>query len=200
MKPVAPKGVKQPVIGFVVVLLMSLGFVAGSWIFKEQMREKHRRNQQTFNAISQQYLTVGEDAAIIRQHYPEFLELYRSGIIGKENRLNWIDTLRAASQHIKLPKLKYTIAPQALYTPEFPVDRDRITLYHSQMTLEVDLLHEGDLVSLIDDMNTRAKGLFKISSCRFIRRHDTANGGTIGTVCEVDWLNIKINADEEKTL
>jgi hypothetical protein len=183
-------------INFIVLLLVSTALVTGSWMFKKDMLKEYTINKSRFNSISQKYLTVDEDEKIIRQYYPEFIALYKQGFVGREHRLNWIETLRASSERVKLPGLTYSIYPQEAYSPGFSVNLGRFALYSSVMRLSVDMLHEGDLIRLIKDMNEHVEGIFTITECSFTRanrelieRRDATN---ITADCELQWLNIRL--------
>ena len=188
--------IKFSTIIFTAVLLVSIALIFGSWSFKQDMLREYNKNKALFNSISQRYLAVDEDEKIIRQHYPEFIALYKKGIVGREHRLNWIETLRASSERIKLPGLTYGISPQETYTPGFNVNLGRFALYSSAMKLNIGMLHEGDLSRLIKDLNEHADGMFTITECRFTRSsatliesHDAKN---VTANCELQWLNMRM--------
>ena len=187
--------VRLSFITFIVLLLISSALVTSSWIFKKDMLHEYTMNKSRFNSISQKYLTVDEDEEIIRQYYPEFIALYKQGFIGREHRLNWIETLRASSERVKLPGLTYRIYPQEEYSPGFSINLGRFALFSSTMRLSIDMLHEGDLLRLVKDMSEHAEGIFTITECNFrrenrelIERRDATN---IKADCELQWLNIR---------
>jgi len=188
--------IKFSTITFIIILLVSIALIVASWTFKEKMLSEHKKNKAQFTSISQKYLAVDEDEKIIRQYYPEFIALYKKGIIGREHRLNWIETLRASSERIKLPGLTYGISPQEKYTPGVSINLGRFALYSSTMKLNISMLHEGDLLSLIKDMNENAEGMFTLTKCIFIRpgqiliEHRDAKNITAD--CELQWLNIRM--------
>jgi len=188
--------IKFPTIIFIVVLLVSVALIYGSWTFKEDMFSEYKKNKAMFTAISQQYLAVDQNENIIRQYYPEFIALYKKGFIGREHRLNWIETLRAASERIKLPGLTYDISPQEEYSPEFSTNMGRFALYSSTMKLNISMLHEGDLLHLIKDMNEHVEGIFTITKCRFIRTSkkliEKRDAKNIMADCELQWINIRM--------
>lgn len=188
--------IKFPTIIFIVVLLVSVALIYGSWTFKEDMFSEYKKNKAMFTAISQQYLAVDENEKIIRQYYPEFIALYKKGFVGREHRLNWIETLRAASERIKLPGLTYDISPQEEYSPEFSTNMGRFALYSSTMKLNISMLHEGDLSRLIEDINEHVEGIFTITKCRFIRTSkkliEKRDAKNIIADCELQWINIRM--------
>ncbi len=188
--------IKFSTITFIAILLVSLGLITGSWIFKEKMFSKYNINKLKFLSISQKYLAVDEDEKIIKQYYPEFVELYKKGLVGREHRLNWIETLQASSERVKLPGLTYDISPQERYLPIFDVNLGKFSLFSSAMNLSIDMLHEGDLSRFINDMNKHVEGMFTIKECSFawasetlIINHDATN---IRAECELQWLNIRM--------
>jgi hypothetical protein len=187
--------IKIPTITFIVVLLVSLGLIVSSWMFKEDMLSKYKRSKNKFTSVSQKYLAVDEDERIIRKYYPEFIALYKKGVIGREHRLNWIETLRASSERIKLPGLRYSISPQEKYSPGFNVNLGKFALFSSSMSLTIDMLHEGDLVRLIRDMSEHAEGMFTITECRFMRTGNTLSdkpdATNVSAECDLQWLNIR---------
>ncbi len=188
--------IKFPTIIFIVVLLVSVALIYGSWTFKEDMFSEYKKNKAMFTAISQQYLAVDENEKIIRQYYPEFIALYKKGFVGREHRLNWIETLRAASERIKLPGLTYDISPQEEYSPEFSTNMGRFALYSSTMKLNISMLHEGDLSRFIEDINEHVEGIFTITKCRFIRTSkkliEKRDAKNIMADCELQWINIRM--------
>ena len=145
--------IKFPTIIFIVVLLVSMVLIYGSWTFKEDMFSEYKKNKAMFTAISQQYLAVDENEKIIRQHYPEFIALYKKGFIGREHRLNWIETLRAASERVTLPFLTSSLSPQESYSPAFSTNLGLFALYSSTIPLNIIMLHEGDFSLLIQDLH-----------------------------------------------
>lgn len=188
--------IKFPTIIFIVVLLVSVALIYGSWTFKEDMFSEYKKNKAMFTAVSQQYLAVDENEKIIRQYYPEFIALFKKGFVGREHRLNWIETLRAASERIKLPGLTYDISPQEEYSPEFSTNMGRFALYSSTMKLNISMLHEGDLSRFIEDINEHVEGIFTITKCRFIRTSkkliEKRDAKNIIADCELQWINIRM--------
>jgi len=64
------------------------------------------------------------------------------------------------------------------------------------MKLNISMLHEGDLLRLIKDLNEHAEGMFTITECTFkrsgktlVERRDATN---IRADCELQWLNIRM--------
>ncbi len=186
---------KGSVISFMVCLLISSLIASVSYYFRETMQAEFQKNKKNFQSISRRYLAVDEEERLIRQFYPEFVDLYNTGIIGREHRLNWIEVLRQAGERIMLPSLSYEISSQKEYTPEYSINHGRFQLFSSSMQLNLGLLYEGDLQQLLRDLDKQAEGTYSVSECTFNKRgqvikdKDTAN---ISAECQLQWFTIKL--------
>jgi hypothetical protein len=186
---------------FSACLLVSAGIVYGSHYFENKMNVQYRRYNGEFQTISRRYLSVDEEERIIKRFYPRFVALHNEGVIGREQRLNWLEVLRASGEELKLPGLTYEIASQSVYTPQFTVSLGRFQLFSSQMTLNMQLLHEEDLLRLLDFIDARAQGLFSVSECQLSRSAQginmTPKAGNITGRCTLHWFSIKLSDGTE---
>jgi hypothetical protein len=190
--------------GSIVILVVSITVSAfmlyGSFYFQKSMYREFSRNDAHFRTISRRYLAVDEEEKLIRQYYPRFIQLYKKGVIGKEQRLNWIEVLRKTGMDIKVPLLSYQIKSQDAYTPSYSVTLGRFKLYSSEMTLNMRLLHEGDLFSILDKLNRDAKGIYSLNSCRMspngtiVEKPDAPN---INADCDLQWFTIKLASGKD---
>lgn len=183
------------IIIFMISLLFSGALISGSWYFKDEMLKKYNASKKRFQAISGQYLTVDEQERKISQYHPLFLKLYDDGVIGGEQRLNWIETLKDAGDRIRLPALRYEINSQGVYNPGYAVNTGNFKVYRSGMHLRLDVLHEGDIFQVLHDLDNKAQGIYSVTGCKMLRRKggsieniETAN---ILTECTLDWFTIK---------
>ncbi len=188
--------IRGSLIGLIISLLLGGLLIGSSFYFKEQMKKEYVRNNAGFQSISQRYLAVDEEEKLIRKFYPSFIKLYNQGVIGKEHRLNWIEVLRSAGEAIMLPSLSYEIKSQNIYTPAFSVNLGRYRIFSSEMTLDMQLLHEGDLFSLLESLDKNAKGLYSMSRCSMDNRlpgiTEAISAANIGVKCDVIWFTIKL--------
>lgn len=191
--------------GALVTLLVSVvvsgALIGGGFYFQKQMLLDFTRNNAQFQAISQRYLAVDEEEKLIRKFYPRFLELYNNGVIGKEQRLNWLEVLRESGDKVRLPGLSYEIKSQELYVPQFSANLGRYQLFNSRMSLSMQLLHEGDLVSVLETLDSRAAGTYSVSECRFSKASTVIDmnprKGNIMTKCDLNWFTIKLADGKE---
>ena len=179
------------------VCLVLGGLMVGvSFYFEKQMELEFNRNNALFQDISRRYLSVDEEEKLIKQFYPRFVELYNAGVIGREQRLNWIESLRAVGERKRLPGLNYEIKSQSVYAPQFPAVLGRYQLYSSDMSLNMQLLHEGDLLDVLEFMDRNAQGVYSVAECRFSRAGQeitlSPRIGNLVTRCDLNWFTIKL--------
>ena len=187
--------------GTVVLIALAMlicgSLIGGSLYFKKKMDLEFRRNNVVFQSNSNRYLAVDEEEKLIREYYPKFVDLYNFGEIGQERRLDWIETLRSTGVDIKLPSLSYTIESQKTFMPTFSVNMGRYRLYKSDMNLKIQLLHEGDLFKLLDQLEQKAKGLYRVSNCKLNnnirgRLTDDPDIGNVSADCLLEWFTLKL--------
>lgn len=178
--------------------------LAGSWFFRAAMQSEYRTHHNRFLQVSRKYLTVDEEERIIRTHYPRFVELYNRGIIGAENRLDWIEALREAGERIGIPELRYRIDAQGELQPDFPVTTGAYQIHASPMELDMGLLHEGDFIALLRELDRKARGLYRVQTCSFKRAATKfeldPTRPNISARCELLWLTVNLGSDREIVL
>ena len=152
------------------VCLVVAGLVAGaSYQFVDAKRTALRIEKSKLLGIRGKYQTVDEEERLIEEYLPRFVALEERGVVGREFRLDWIETLRGASTELKLPELRYAIDTQGSYKPDFPVAPGAFQIYASKMRLDLGLLHEGDLPALLERIERDARGLYRVSDCALTR-------------------------------
>jgi len=189
---------RAALITFFMCLLVSSAVIGGSWYFKQEMLKNYKRSQVQFQGISRQYLAIDEEERLIKEYNPLFLTLFDRGVLGEEHRLDWIETIRATGESIKLPALRYKINSQTIYTPEYPVNTGNFSVYSSDMILNLDLLHEGDIFRVLRDLDNKALGTYSVSGCKFLRISDEVKEdhteANMSADCNLQWYTIK-NSD-----
>jgi len=189
--------IRGALIGLVTSLILGALLIGGSVYFRENMKKEFTRNNSQFQNISRRYLAVDEEEKLIQEYYPEFIALFDKGIIGNERRLDWIEVLRKYGREIKLPSLSYTIESQKEYTPTFPVNLRNYQLYRSTMRLNMQLLHEGDLFSLLEALDKYARGNYSVSECELrnstrARLNEDPKATNVNVECQLEWFTIKL--------
>ena len=178
-------------------LAISSGLLGSSFHFWEKMDRMYQRERSALFGVRAQFQNIDEEEKIIEEYLPLYRDLESKGIIGQERRLDWIDTLRQASQQVQLPTLRYVIDSQSVHQPEFLVPGGSFQIYSSTMQLDLGLLHEGDLNTLFAELDANATGLYTVFKCELSRNHrqrefvKRADATNLRASCGLHWLTIK---------
>ncbi|MDR3220993.1 MAG: hypothetical protein LBU46_03140 [Candidatus Accumulibacter sp.] len=125
----------------------------------------------------------------IRQKAAVFNRLRARGVAGEEQRLEWVELLKEIRERHRLIEIGYE------FTPRHALDdapAGSLGLYASTMKLQVRLLHEQDLIRLLDDLRQKAPALIQVKRCDVTRRTgvDNASQGLLQADCLIDWITL----------
>jgi len=151
-----------------------------------QLKQAHVRLQKS-----------GDERDIIVLYLDRYRQLERTGFVGEEQRINWLDGLRLANQQADLFGVDYQIGTQKAYPFAAEFNPGQIELNQSLMQLRFRLLHEGDLLRFFDALARQNAGIFTIDQC-LLRRIDTRGviryQPNVNAECELSWITAKVGA------
>ncbi len=186
---------RYPTIGLGAALIL-VGLLVS---YADQYRTKNEKTLQTqqnlLNQARQKYQSSGLEKETIIQYLPIYNELLAKGFIGEEHRIEWIETLRKIHAQHKLFSIDYNIGLQENYRPSFLTNLGNFRLKRSVMSLKLDMLHEGDLLALLDGLHEQTT-LFIVRDCEIKRpvgaivntKNMTSN---MQANCQIDWLTLR---------
>ena len=192
---------RSAVVMFAGSAALGISLLAGSAVFESRMERDYLYHSERLAETSRRYLAVDEEEKVIRDYLPRFAELDKNGLSGEERRLSWIETLQDAGDALRLPSLGYEIKAQKPYRPGAASLPGRYRVFVSEMTLSMQMLHEGDLFALLDLLDERAQGVYTVSSCEmtrnFVELTDNPVAGNITADCLLEWFTVKPTHDRE---
>ena len=152
-------------------LLVGVAALATSPQFWSKQEAGLKRERSRLLAARGHYHALDDEEDIIATYLPRYLALEEQGLIGREQRLDWIDALREAAREAKVPQLEYVIDAQRPFDTGMELNVGDYRVYASSMRLQLGLSHEGDLLRLLDALRTDVAGLFGVNGCRIARRN-----------------------------
>jgi hypothetical protein len=141
--------------------------------------------------------SANEEEREIKANLQQYQALAARGIIGEEKRLDWVDTITAIKNERRLFNISYSIEPQKeLDYPGFGPGGG-VNFMASRVKMEIQLLHEEDLLNFIDDLTRRGKSYLSARSCD-VQRSDRGGSGTtlaprLQAACVFDLITIRHN-------
>jgi hypothetical protein len=187
---------KAPLLILAAVTLAVISLFGAAYYFNQNQEVALQNQQNLLNAARQRYQLSGAEKDMIVDYLPKYQMLISKGFVGEEQRIEWVEHLRQQHKTQKLFGIKYSISPQEKYTPAFAANLGGFTMNRSVMKLELDMLHEGDLLRLTEALNAENSAPFILRDCEINRLNPgsqlsnqlTAN---MHALCELDWLTLR---------
>mgnify|MGYP001813132836 CR=1 FL=1 len=185
----------RPLIMLGVGILVSAALVVAGYQYEAAQQEDYDKAVGELRATHKRYSNLVRDLELIEQYRSLYNEYKASGLVGKERRLSWVESLQSANQVLRLPTLTYNLLPQEDFKrPNFTVKRD-VVVKSSPMDLTIGMLHEEDLFALLEVLRQSITSLFTVDSCSITR--STAIGRSLDTKkpnlrtrCTIRWVTI----------
>ena len=190
-----------------IAFLLIMSAIGGGAVWTvEQMKKSSTRALQEAAAarkdIQSKLARARDEQQELTEKLNRFRVLKERGLIGPERRLNWIEAIARIKAARRIFKLDYEFAPQR------PLDGSILPgggaaggfeLMSSQMRMQIQLLHEDELLGFIadlrSDLRTTVEALVHVRSCTIERlAPSTADRGSKALLkadCTLEWVTLK---------
>jgi hypothetical protein len=177
------------------VLLIS----AGAFLISSA-REARARAQGEFLSAQAERRQSGDRLARIAEEEREvnekldvYKQLKRLNILGEERRLEWADAVARIRNQRELLDLTYRVDRQRTLK-SLPAKPGTVDFFASTMTVQLDLLHEEDLLRFLGDLRDSGNAYYAVKSCTMRRTGQAATGVTITPRlrgnCEIELITV----------
>lgn len=174
--------------------LLSAAFLYVSGQYAAQTQQDWRSARTRLDDARRQLTSAQEDKQNMAAYAEKYLALANNGIIGDGQRLDWMEGLEKLRQQHLVSSFRYNIAPQKTHAPMLPIDSGNFDIQYSEMSLEFDLLHEGQLLNFFAALRNQVKGHYQLEGCTLKRRDgNEESGGMAGltAACRGGWITLK---------
>src|SRR5882672_1210530 len=183
----------------VAIVLLALGaacLIAGGYHLDEA-RTARDATRLSRVAAQERVLRVAEEERDIRDDLVYYEQMRQRGVVGEQSRLDWIESIAKIKNDRKLFEIRYNFEAQkpadypglvATGTAEFVVSR---------LKLDMLLLHEGDLLNFLADLQASIKAHVSVRNCTVTRIERGAAPSTtslqprLRAACQVDLVSLK---------
>ena len=160
---------KWSLLVFLFSLAISVTAVVLSEKFVSRAQADYQTAQRQLGEARTRLASAEDDRANMSTYAREYATLLDRKIIGGDQRLDWIEGLEAIQRQNSTPQFTYTIAPQQPYTPVPPLDSGNFSLFLSGMSLQLELLHEEQLITFFEALRSKINGRFLLDNCKMER-------------------------------
>lgn len=180
-------------LGAVIVIVALLLVLAQNYSTSQEAALQTQQN--LLNSARQHYQSSGLEKDTITEYLPKYQALINKGFVGEERRIEWVDELRAQHKEHKLFGIRYGISQQEGYKPTFVTYLGGFVLHRSIMKLDLDMLHEGDILQLTESLASKNVAPFMLRDCEITRLNAVGvlSNQLIANLhakCELDWLTM----------
>ena len=142
---------------------------------------------------------VSEEEQDIRNKLARFRKFEALRMTGDEKRLEWIEAIAAIRKKRELYQVQYTLEPKRPVDfpgmPSGKTGKDAIFMA-SKLELELELLHEGDLLNFFSDLRQSAGSFATLRSCTINRTERVVSAGgplrpRLHASCVLDMITLR---------
>lgn len=168
-----------------ICILISTFILSICFKIKTDTQKKLAYTEIQFKNSERLFKSAAESLHQYFSYFPFIQSLKTEGIMGPENRLQWIEVLQKIAYEQKIPLIQYSIDPTHYLTeiqPEgasdtlssmsaqpdqenSPLPESPLVISHSQMMLSFGLTHEQSLLSLLIGLEKSARAIPTVESC-----------------------------------
>ena len=186
---------RRSMIIFGVTIMTFVVLTIVGWEYEKAQEKDYRKALSTLESTHNRYRKLVNDIALIEKYRSIYRGYKTSGLIGKEHRLSWVESLESTNQVLRLPRLAYNLEPQEEFNRPGFVAKSGVAVRSSTMGLTLGLLHEEDLFALLEDLRLSIKNLFTVESCSLFRQGSLEDSlhtkaSNLQARCKIRWVTI----------
>ncbi len=175
---------------------VALLLLAGSMWLRADYGTRTDAQRQQVDALELQRVELASRLRARAEFEERFAEIEAAGMVGEEQRLQWAQTLRDSAGDLRLPYLRYTAMPRQVFEAPYLLAGVAAPVLATSMELQAGLVHEGDLLRLIERLRAQAPGLVGVTGCTLERVSSDAlpqaDKANITSTCQLRWYSIQL--------
>jgi hypothetical protein len=176
-------------------LAMALAGAAAVWASTRlagDVRQAHERALVARAEAQRALAGARAEEAEIAAKIDRFRHLVERGAVGTEQRLAWVELIRDARARHHLGAVDYEFSPQRPLDPLIaPADADQLEAAGSTLRIRMPLLHEGQLIALLDDLAFNASAVVRVRECSVTRAAVAGEAEQLVADCLLDWITFR---------
>jgi len=192
--------IKKEILVLSVTVLVSISLVLGGYFYLDEAEMEKNNSIKILKQEKNKYRMAENKKKILYSTKDEYRHVVKSGLLDKEDRVNWLKNIDLIIGKYKIPKVKYTIAKQIkLNDSALMVGFPKINVLESAMSIDMAMLHEVDLLKFIKDLDKKAHGIFDIKSCQLKRLYinfediiEHKKYKNISVHCDFVWVSLQM--------
>jgi hypothetical protein len=188
---------QQPLIIFILAVIVATSMAVVGYQYESAQIKKYDKAVETLRTTHTRYINMVKDIDLLEQYRNLYSGYKSSGLIGEERRLSWIESLENTNKVLKLPTLSYSLLPQEKFIRPGLKVKSGVELSGSAMELTMGLLHEEDILAVLEGLRLSIKNLFTVESCSLSRSGKVGvplntKKTNLRSECTIRWVTINV--------
>jgi len=183
--------IRKAFIVLVASLLAGAALVGASKAFQARQRDGMNQAQAQRSDADNKLRQAKIDQQEIQEYQSRYQQLRGRGFVGEEKRLDWMEHIKSIRESRKLLPITYEISAQQIFQVGPEVSIGDLELRGSKIKLQMDRLHEGDLLNFLDDLS--GKGFYTVQECTVKRvgaEPVNSQSPRLTAECALYWLTL----------
>lgn len=185
-----------PIIAAIVLVACGLALI---WLAEQQLISANAKLKTEMSARVQskeRLARISEEEREVKERIEIYRSLNNFHIIGKERRLEWVDSIQRIRISREMLDVRYRIEPQKQIS-QIKGNPGSVSFNSSTMRVELALLHEGDLLNFLADLRNAGNAYVSTRECVIARSGPTSPPPGAPTLvprlraeCQIDLITI----------
>ena len=192
---------RMPIAGAILLSLVGAACLGVSRYYLDATKAVRDASRSARISAQERMARVAEEEREIRENLVHFERMRRQGMVGEQNRLDWIESIAKIKNSRKLFEIRYNIEAQT--TADYPgvVTTTAADFVVSRMRLNMLLLHEGDLLNFISDLQAAGNAHVSVRRCSVSRSERGAGPSStslqprLRAECLIDLVSVRIRSE-----
>ena len=187
------KKLALPVLALLVLIAAGLALIATAGTRLRDARTELALAERARAENNERLARIAEEEREVKQNLAVYEQLRQLNVLGEERRLEWADAISRIRARRELLDLRYRVERQRLLA-SLPGKPASVDFYASTMKVNLELLHEEDLLRFLSDLRDAGNAYYAVRRCTMGRTGQSGDGTSIAprlrAECEIDLITV----------
>lgn len=168
--------------------LLGAGMLVYSKSLLERAQRVHKAATINRTDLQNKLANARNEEQELLTKWSRYQTIVSRGYIGSERRLDWVEEIRKIRAARKLLDTFYELEPQQVLDGTNASGFDFMV---SNMHLQMQLLHEDDLLAFLADLRQNIRAYTSLKSCSVTRLTRQGSSVQLMADCSLDWVTLR---------
>nr|CRH07078.1 exported protein of unknown function [Candidatus Magnetococcus massalia] len=181
-----------------IVILLITGGVTGANMYVEENQRALRKEKRDLKRWQQKMNSMDDTIKDYRTYNPPYIELQQEQVMAELDRTVILENLTRIGTEANISGISYELTPPAAFSLQKELQLTDHQVQNTFLNLNLELWHEGDLLTILDGLQESNYGLFSVANCSLNRTSKgklQLNNNFAGS-CRLQWFTIERNLEK----